>query len=257
VKTLLTTDGFFSVSYRWLIVVKVLFLKELKLLLSKPPFYVATFFITTSAGVEFFLNGGFFEYGLGSTDLNFFFSIIPYLSILAVPALTMGQWETGGLLFDESLPLSEIQLVLGKWLGAFCSSCLMLLPGIGLPVTVSFFGSLDLAQVFAGYVVIVLFMGTACGVCVFLGSVSPGAVAAYLISSLALLVFNGIHLIPNFLSLPSWLTQLCQSLSFAWHFDSGGKGIIDSRDLVFYLVATVALLKMAAGILRMGRRGSL
>lgn len=256
-KTLPTTDGFLFASYRWIIVVKVLFCKELKLILSKPPFYLATFLITAGAGAQFFLKGSFFDYGLGSTDLNFFFSVIPYLSILAVPALTMAQWDVGGLLFDESLPVSENQLVAGKWLAAFCSSCLMLLPGIGLPVTVSFFGNLDLAQVFAGYLGMVLFMMTACGLCVFLGSVSPGAVAAYLLSSLALLVFNGIHLIPRSLSLPRWLSQLCQSLSFAWHFDSASKGIVDSRDVVFYLVATVALLKIASGILKMRRRGCL
>ncbi|MCI6663995.1 MAG: hypothetical protein MSL09_07250, partial [Spirochaetia bacterium] len=177
----------------WWKVVFVLYKKELKLLLSKPPFYLATLLLTVGGGTQFFLGGLFFEPGLGSTDLNFFFSIIPFLSILAVPALTMGQWEAGGLLFDESLPLSEQQLVVGKWLAAFSCSCLMLLPGIGVPVTVSFFGSLDLAQVFAGYLGMVLFMGTACGLCVFLCSVSPGAVVAYLVSSLSLGVFSGIH----------------------------------------------------------------
>ena len=241
----------------WWKVVFVLYKKELKLLLSKPPFYLATLLLTVGGGIQFFLGGLFFEPGLGSTDLNFFFSIIPFLSILAVPALTMGQWEAGGLLFDESLPLSEQQLVVGKWLAAFSCSCLMLLPGIGVPVTVSFFGNLDLAQFFAGYLGMVLFMGTACGLCVFLCSVSPGAVVAYLVSSLALGVFSAIHLFPRYVALPRWLSQLCQSLSFAWHFDSASKGIVDSRDVVFYLVATVALLKIASGILRMRRRGCL
>ena len=241
----------------WWKVVFVLYKKELKLLLLKPPFYLATLLLTVGGGIQFFLGGLFFEPGLGSTDLNFFFSIIPFLSILAVPALTMGQWEAGGLLFDESLPLSEQQLVVGKWFAAFSCSCLMLLPGIGVPVTVSFFGNLDLAQFFAGYLGMVLFMGTACGLCVFLCSVSPGAVVAYLVSSLALGVFSAIHLLPRYVALPRWLSQLCQSLSFAWHFDSASKGIVDSRDVVFYLVATVALLKIASGILRMRRRGCL
>ncbi|MBO7174363.1 MAG: hypothetical protein J6V57_01270, partial [Spirochaetaceae bacterium] len=169
----------------WWKVVFVLYKKEMKLLLSKPPFYLATILLTVGGSLQFFLGGLFFEPGLGSTDLNFFFSVIPFLSILAVPALTMGQWEVGGLLFDESLPLSENQLVLGKWLAALSCGCLMLLPGIGVPVTVSFFGSLDLAQFFAGYLGMMLFMGTACGLCVFLCSVSPGAVVAYLVSSLA------------------------------------------------------------------------
>ena len=241
----------------WWKVVFVFYKKELKLLLSKPPFYLATMLLTLGSGMQFFLGGLFFEPGLGSTDLNFFFSIIPFLSILAVPALTMGQWESGGLLFDESLPLSEQQLVVGKWLAAFSCGCLMLLPGIGVPVTVSFFGSLDLAQVFAGYLGMVLFMATACGLCVFLCSVSSGAVVAYLVSSLALGIFSGMHLLPRYVALPRWLSQLCQSLSFAWHFDSASKGIVDSRDVVFYLVATVALLKIASGSLKLKRRGCL
>ena len=152
---------------------------------------------------------------------------------------------------------SENQLVLGKWLAAFSCGCLMLLPGIGVPVTVSFFGSLDLAQFFAGYLGMMLFMGTACGLCVFLCSVSPGAVVAYLVSSLALGVFSGIHLLPRYVNLPRWMSQMCQSLSFAWHFDSASKGIVDSRDVVFYLVATVALLKIASGSIKLRRRGCL
>lgn len=241
----------------WLGVVAVLWRKELRLLLARPPFYVATALLTAGGAAQFFLGGRFFDYGLGSTDLNFFFSTIPFLSILAVPALTMGQWDAGGLLFDESLPLSENQLVVGKWLASFCGACLMLVPGFCVPVTVSFFGTLDLAQLFVGYVGMVLYLAAACGLGVLLGSVSPGAVSAYLVTSVVLAGFSGIHLLPRFLSLPSWLSRLCQSLSFAWHFDSAGKGIVDSRDLVFYLVVTVALLKVSAGLLRARRRGSL
>lgn len=241
----------------WWKVVLVLYGKELRLLLSKPPFYLATMLLTAGGGAQFFLGGLFFEQGLGTSDLNFFFSSIPFLSILAIPALTMGQWESGGFLFDESLPLSENQLVVGKWLGAFTCSCLMLVPGIGVPITVSFFGSLDLAQFWAGYFGMALFMAAGCGLGVLLCSVSPGAVSAYLLSSVALAALNSIHLLPRYFSLPLWLGQLCQNLSFAWHFDSAGKGIIDSRDLVFYLVVTVALLKAASGILKTRRRGCL
>ena len=241
----------------WWKVVLVLYKKELKLLLSKSPFYLATVLLTVGGAAQFFLGGLFFEQGLGTTDLNFFFSAIPFLSILAIPALTMGQWEAGGFLFDESLPLSESQLVVGKWLGAFTCSCLMLVPGIGVPITVSFFGSLDLAQFWAGYFGMGLFMAAGCGLGVLLCSVSPGAVSAYLLSGVTLAIFNSIHLLPRFFSLSLWLRQLCQNLSFAWHFDSAGKGIIDSRDMVFYLVVTVVLLKIAAGILKARRRGCL
>lgn len=250
-------SGFLLGAAGWLGAANALFLKELRLLLARPPLYLASLLLTAGAAWQFFLGGGFFEYGLGSTDLNFFFSAVPYLSILAVPALTMGQWEAGGLLFDESLPLSEVQLVLGKWLAAFVCGCLMLLPGIGVPVTVSFFGALDHAQLLAGYLGLVLFMAATCGLGVLLGSVSPGAVSAYLVSSVSLGIFCFIHLLPRHLSLPGWLGRLCQGLSFAWHFDGAGKGIVDSRDVVFYLVATAALLKAASGVLRARRRGCL
>ncbi len=242
---------------RWLAVVVVLWQKELRLLLSRPPFYLACALLTAGAAAQFFLGGRFFDYGLGSTDLNFFFSAIPYLSILAVPALTMGQWEPGGLLFDESLPLGEGQLVAGKWLASFCCGCLLLLPGLGVPVTASLYGSLDPAQLFAGYFGMVLYLAAACGLGVLLGSLSPGAVSAYLVTSVVLAGFSSIHLLPRFFSLPGWLGRLCQGLSFAWHFDSAGKGIVDSRDLVFYLVATSSLLKLAAALLRARRRGRL
>ena len=241
----------------WFLGIWALCKKELKLLFLQPTTYICFSVLTIGCALQFFLRGHFFEYGLGTADLGLFFTAIPLISVLTVPPLTMGQWKKGGFVCDSSLPLSETQLVLGKWLAAFMVALAMVMPGMCVPVVVSFFGTPDGAQVIAGYVGITFFLATATALGVFLGALTSGPVLSFFVTALVLFLFNVIHLVPLYFSSSDFVTALCQNLSFAWHFDRAGKGIIDSRDLVFYLLVTFVLLKASSLILSFKKRGCL
>ena len=237
--------------------IPVLMKKELLLLGMQPVVYLAAAVFTASCAFQFFLGGQFFVYGKGSTDLRFFFTVIPYISILTVPVLTMSLWDKNMLRFDESLPATEGQIVVAKWGAAFAAAVLMLVPGIAVPFAVSLFGDIDTAQLVTGYLGIFLYDAAAVASGVFFGVLVSGRVAAFLVSSLVLAVCTGIHVVPLYLNVPDLISGICSQISFAWHFDAAGKGIIDSRDVVFYGVVTGGFLTGAAAILRMRKRGRL
>lgn len=231
--------------------------KEISLLAGQPLTYVSSAVLTASCAAVFFLGGRFFVPGSGSSDLRFFFSAIPYVSVLVVPSLTMGQWEQRSFAFDQTLPVSDGQLVLGKWLASSLVASAMLLPGLSVPVCVSLFGTVDIAQLATGYAGIVCFQWCACALGVLVASVCNGRVASFFVTALVLLSVCVVHVLPAFVELPRWLASLCRGISFAWHFDAAGKGIIDSRDIVFYAALSAAMLLSSAELLRARKRGGL
>lgn len=231
--------------------------KEICLLLKQPVFYIAAAVTTASCALYFFVVGQFFVYGAGSSDLRFFFVTIPYISILVIPVLTMGQWEQNSLFFDQTLPISDGQLVFSKWFSSFLLSLLLLFPGVSIPITVSFFGNIDIAQFITGYGGIFCFMAASCALGVFFSALCGGKVASFLVTSLVLAVCCLCHLVPLYVNLPTWLSSLCRGLSFAWHFDAAGKGILDTRDIGFYGIITVTSLVLTTEFLRIKKRGCL
>jgi hypothetical protein len=204
--------------------------------------YATAVVFSAACALRFFFATHFFVVGQGSADLRLFFSFIPYISILAVPALTMSLWSGEHARCDEFLPVSDGALIAAKWLAALLVYVLMLLPGVSVPVAVSLFGDIDGGQAAASYLGIVCFAALSIAAGEFFSILTANRIAAFLCTALLLAVSNSIHLLPLYVPLPSFLTSLLNQLSFAWHFDAAGKGIIDSRDLVFYAVMTALCL---------------
>lgn len=231
--------------------------KEIRNIFCHPSIYISIFVFSVGSALYFFLGGQFFVPGLGSTDLRFFFNAMPYLFVLIIPALTMGQWEQSALLFDESLPITEGVLVFSKWMAALIASVVILIPGFAVPFFVNIFGNLEVAQVFTGYFGIICFQAAACGLGIFLSILCGSPGVAFLVTSLVLGLMCLIHLVPVYLPVTNWIGELCKQLSFAWHFDAAGKGIIDFRDVFFYAVVTTALLLITTEIIKIKKRGCL
>jgi hypothetical protein len=216
--------------------------KELSAFAIQSAVYAASALFSAACALRFFFAAGFFVAGQGSADLRLFFSFIPYISILAVPILTMSLWSGEAARCDEFLPVSDGALIAAKWLSGLTVYVLMLLPGIAVPVAVSFFGDIDGAQIAASYLGIVCFAALSVAAGEFFSVLTANRTAAFLCTALLLALSNSIHLLPLYVSLPNGLAGLLNQLSFAWHFDAAGKGIIDSRDLVFYAVMTALCL---------------
>jgi len=231
--------------------------KELFSLLRQPIFFIATAFLTLSSAFLFFIVGQFFVLGIDSSDLRFYFSIFPYISIITIPVLTMGQWEENVVFFDFILPISERVLVFTKWFSTLILAVCMLIPSVSIPICVSFFGDIEFAQIFCGYLGIICYFSAVCSFGLFLAIFFKNKITSFFITSLTLAVFSFSHLLTLQLQLPTWLARLCQQISFSWHFDAAGKGILDSRDFIFYLLVTFAFLLSSIFSLKTKKRGCL
>ncbi len=197
-----------------------------------------------TANLLFFVVDGFFNIETGTSSMRSFFNFLPYISILVIPAFTMNSWKDRTLLF-QSLPLSDMQVVLAKWTGAFavCLFCTAaLIPSV---LIVQRFGDVNIPAVLSSFFTIVLFFGAAAALCQFLALKLENPVLSFFVCSGILFISNIAHFLPLYVSLNSVFSGFCRLISFAWHFDAASKGIIDTRDCLFFVALTCFFLLLS------------
>ena len=234
--------------------VKALYKSALFSYLIDPLFYVSAVLTILFSSFRFFFASKFFVAGLGSTDARPFFNAVPYISILSVPLLVL---RLRPLLLDDSIPVSPFKRVLSLSLASFTSFAFPLVLMALLPLTVSRFGSVDEGQCVAGFFGLFLYGLSAVTLSLFLFEVFFRSTALPLIlSALVLALVNFVHLLPLSVKTGAILTFLCQKISFAWHFDSFAKGILDSRAFFYYLFVSLAfvLLSVCGEENRLGKK---
>lgn len=231
----------------------ILYKKEIFSYLINPAFYIAACIFCATAATNFFILQNFFIEGKGSSDMRYFFSYFPYIAIIVFPVLSMGLWteETGGLKYknennsipvSEMIPVSSECLVFSKWAASLTSFIFILVGTISVPITVSKYGHIDLNLVLTAYLLVVCYGGALLSIGLFFSLVTPNQTAAFILTAMILAVFNSIHLLPVYVSLPAFFSSLFKMLSFAWHFDAAGKGIIDTCDILFFAAITFVFL---------------
>lgn len=225
--------------------------KELFNYLINPAFYLAAILFCALPAASFFLLNNFFVIGKGSSDLRLFFSYFPYVSIIVIPVLTMLLWseERTAMQVVSFMPISSVQLVVSKWLSSLISFVFILLPTLLVPLVVSKYGIVDYNLLVTAYLMMTLFAcaSLACGQ--FFAILTKSTSSAFILTVCVLGTFTAIHLLRSYLVIPNFLSSIIQFLSFFWHFDAAEKGIIDSRDIVFYVALTIGFLLSCSYIL--------
>ena len=208
-----------------------------------PLFYVASLVTVLFCVLRFFFAGHFFLAGVGTTDLRPFFTSVPYVSVLVVPLLVL---RIRRLIADDSLPVLPLVRFLSLTAAAGTAFFFPLVLLIAIPLCVNLFGTVDAGQTLAGFLGLVLYGLCACALCLWLyARYLSSAAVPLLLSAFVLAVMSVIHHVPLYVQTGSVLTFLCQTLSFSWHFDAAGKGILDSRDVVFFVLATSLFVVLA------------
>lgn len=214
----------------------------------------ATYFICATTilfcVIQFFIGQQFFTES-GSTDLRHFFSAVPYICILAIPSLAVLLPHNDE---DVLLPVTPFTIPLSQFLALLTVMCATVLLTLGVPIAVGFYGTVELSQVICGYFGIILYLCTSISLAVFLMHLFKSAGASFIATTLVLAVSNGAHLVALYVNLPTVLHSFLRAISFAWHFDAAGKGIIDTRDVCFYALTSFAFI-MLTGMTVELRRG--
>ncbi|MDR2702336.1 MAG: ABC transporter permease [Spirochaetaceae bacterium] len=218
--------------------------KELFSLFNSPAFYGICLFFTVFCSIWLFYLRRFFT--LNMANLRPYFDVFPVAFILVIPMITMKSWaeerKLGSIELLLTMPFSEWELVLGKFIAAF--GVVLLLLGLSLPVPLSILplGRFDPGILAGEYIGSLLLGASAAALGLLLSSLSKNQAGAFL-GSLAVLLFTMlVNQLTVSISLPPAIAELINFFSLAFHFDSFSKGIIDSRDLAFFVIATVLFL---------------
>lgn len=187
-------------------------------------------FFTWMFGSDIFL--------VGQTTLRGFFSVAYWSLFFFIPALTMRllaeEKKTGTIELLLTKPVTDRQVVLGKFLGALSLVAIALLFTLPYVITLAGIGNLDQGEVICGYLALLLMSGAYTSIGLFASSITNNQIVSFLTAVTIGLFFHLIFevLASNFKGL---LSQVFTALSLSNHFDSISRGVLDSRDLLYFL----------------------
>jgi len=228
--------------------INIILKRELAAYFATPVAYIFIIIFLMLSGVFTFYLGRFFEQG--QADLSSFFNFIPWLYLVLVPAVAMRLWSeerrSGTIELLMTLPLSTGQIVIGKFLAAWLFVGLALLLTFPLWLTVNYLGDPDNGVILAGYIGTWLMAGgfLAIGSC--LSAATKNQIIAFILTLVVCFLFivSGFPIVQDVFSAwaPLWLVDGFATLSFLAHFEAISRGVIDLRDLIYFLVLITAWL---------------
>lgn len=226
-----------------------LYFKEIRSFLSSLMGYVIilVFLVTISLFLWVFPNDfNIFDYGYA--NLDGLFVIAPFVFIFLVPAITMRSFadekKSGTIELLFTRPLTDMQLILAKFLASFTLVVIALLPTLLYYISVYLIsfpqGNIDSGSIWGSYIGL-LFLGAAfTSIGIFTSSISDNQVTSFVIAGLlSAFLYLGFELIYSF-DLFGPVDLLIRSLGISAHYSSLSRGVIDTRDVVYFL-STIAL----------------
>ncbi|HLK88858.1 MAG TPA: ABC transporter permease subunit [Polyangia bacterium] len=178
-------------------------------------------------------------------DLRGFFNIMPLLFMFIIPAITMrllaDEKQLGTLELLITMPVRDWEVVVGKFLAAMALLCTAIGLTLVFAITVKLLGPLDRGPAIGGYLGLVLMGGAYVAIGVMASSLTRNSIVSFII---AFAICFSLYLLGKLTQfLPSSLQGLVSYLSIDAHFENIGRGVVDSRDVIYYLsVVTVSLL---------------
>jgi ABC-2 type transport system permease protein len=231
-----------------------IFRREMIGYFATPLAYVFIVVFLFATGAFTFYIGNFYE--AGRADLGAFFGFHPWLYLLFIPAIAMRLWaeeqKTGTIEVLMTLPIPVWALVLGKYLAAWAFTALALALTFPIWISVNYLGDPDNGAIFASYIGSLLMAGAYLAIGSCLSAMTNNQVIAFVVSVTVCFLFtvSGLPLVLEFTQswAPAALVSAIAGLSFMTHFDSIKDGVIDVRDIIFFLSVIGAWL-VANGIL--------
>ena len=217
-----------------------IFKKEFGVYFVSPIAYIVISIFLLVTGWFFF--SAFFLFN--QANLRGFFGLLPITLSFFITAITMRlfseELSVGSYEILLTLPVTSLEVILGKFLASVAFIAAMLVPTIAYPITVSFLGQLDWGPVAGGYTGVLLLGAAFSAIGLFASSLTRNQIIAF-ITGMAICFF--LTLIDKMLFfLPQSLLGFLQYLGADFHFQNISKGILDSRDILYFLsVSFVAL----------------
>jgi ABC-2 type transport system permease protein len=212
-----------------------IFKREFASYFNSPIAYIyLTVFLSLSSWL--YLNGFFV---IGEASMRGWFGLLPWIFLFFIPAITMRLWaeekKVGTMELLMTMPITDAEAVMGKFLAAIAFLLVSLGLSFVLPVVVSALGDPDPGQIAGGYLGAVLIGSAYMAIGLFISSLTENQIVAFIVS---VVVIFGLFIVGEDFVLfgaPDRLVPVLSFISLSGHFDSVSRGVLDTRDVIYYL----------------------
>ncbi|HDP67935.1 MAG TPA: ABC transporter [Candidatus Marinimicrobia bacterium] len=229
---------------------KILYRKEVQSFFNSPVAYITlVIFLLISA---WFTMSTFFL--INESDLRTLFSVVPIVYLFFVPAITMGliarEKNSGTMEFITTLPFTDGEIIVAKFLtGLTLIGTALAFTLVHLFTLLIIGNNIDVGALISGYLGLLLVGGVYTAIGIFGSAVTDNQITAFLISFLIIFIFFILDKILIFV--PGFLGSIFQFLSIDYHLSNISRGVIDSRNIVyfgsmiaFFLLVSIRVLEM-------------
>jgi gliding motility-associated transport system permease protein len=229
-----------------------IFRRELASYFATPLAYVFIVIFLALAGVLTFFAGDFFE--RGQADLQAFFTFHPWLYLVLIPALSMRLWaeerKSGTIELFLTLPIRLGEAVVGKFLAAWCFAGIALALTFPFWLTVNFLGEPDNGVILAGYLGSWLMAGAILAIGAAVSATTKNQVIAFVVTAalVFVLILAGTSTVLGLFRgwAPDGVIVAVAGASIFGHFTAITRGVLNLRDLVYFLSLMIAFLAAGA-----------
>lgn len=218
--------------------------KEINSFFSSPIGYlVIGLFLLTNGLFLWVFKGDFNILDYGFADLSSFFLIAPWILMFLIPAVTMRSFsdekKQGTLELLLTKPISKLQIVLGKYFGALVLIIIALIPTLLYVYTIyelgNPLGNLDFGSTIGSYFGLLFLVISYTSIGIFASTLSENQIVAFLIAiSLCFIFYIGFEGMADLTS-----NLFIEQLGMSYHFKSISRGVLDTRDIIYFLSITV------------------
>ena len=227
-----------------------IFLKELKSYFSSLIAYIVIIVFLAATGLFIWVYPETSVLNFGYSSLESLFFIGPWVFLFLIPAITMRTFSeekrmgTLELLFTR--PLTDFQIISGKYLAAFTLAIFAIIPTLVYYVSIYTLGNpvgnIDSAGVFGSYIGLIGLAAVFCSIGIFASSITDNQIVAFIVALiLSYVIFSGFTTIASF---DTWsdYADFINKLGIDYHYQAMSKGLIDSRDLLYFISVVFIML---------------
>lgn len=193
-------------------------------------------------------------FDLGYASLDSFFSLAPWILLFLIPAITMRtiseEFKTGTFETLKTRPVSKWQIIYAKYLAMLTIITMVLLPTVIYVFTIqslSVTGAIDTGGIIGSYIGLLLLSAVFASIGIACSGITNNAVIAFLVTAfVCLLLFYGFNAISKLPMLQGKLDYYIEMLGIDYHYRSISRGVIDSRDVLYFLSMIYFFLFLAA-----------
>ena len=241
--------------------IKTIAKRELSGYFASPVAYVFIVIFLLMVGFFTFMAGGFFE--RGEASLISFFLWHPWLYLFLVPAVGMRLWSEerrlGTIELLLTMPITSWQAIVGKFLASWLFLALALLLTFPVVITVKYLGDADIGPILCGYVGSLLLAGGYLAISCMTSAMTRNQVVSFIVSVVIclFLILSGWPPVTNMLVrwAKPWFVDIVAGFSVMPHFEQFHRGVMDTRDIIFFLSIIGFSLFTTSVILRGHRSG--